>query len=115
MMLRKLGDILYQDIENNTYLLEIFNDILYNYSLALFGNTKAAKKEINISHALRFADILSKSIHPQYAEKHKIWAQEIVALLNSLYPSNEAIKFYMGSILTNSGNYRGLVFQALIY
>lgn len=114
-MLRKLGDVLYQDIENNAYLLELYNDILYNYSLTLFGNTKAAKKEINVSHALRFADILSKSIHPQYAEKHKIWAQEIVALLNSLYPGNEAVEFYMGSILTNSGNYRGLAQHTSIF
>lgn len=104
----KFGSILYKDIENNAYLNELYNDILYNYSLMLFGNTKATKRQINISHALRFADVLSKSVHPKRAERHKIWAQEIIALLDALYPKDEAIKFYIGSILTNAGNYRGL-------
>ncbi|MEL7654280.1 MAG: DEAD/DEAH box helicase [Bacillota bacterium] len=103
-----LGYALYKDIEFNAYLNELYDDILYNYSLKLFGNTKAEPKQINISHALRFADILSKSIHHNRAEKHKIWAQEIVALLNALYPNDQTIMYYIGSVLTNAGNYRGL-------
>lgn len=114
-MLKRLGDTLYQDIDNNSYLIELYNDILYNYSLMLFGNAKVAQKQVNISHALRFADILSKSVHPQRAEKHKIWAQEIVALLNALYPKDETVKFYIGSVLTNAGNYRGLGQHASIF
>lgn len=107
-MTKRFGDVLYRDIEQNTYLNELYDDILYNYSLMLFGNNKATKRQIHINHALRFADLLSKSVHPKIAEKHKIWAQEIVALLNALYPENETIKFYIGSVLTNAGNYRGL-------
>ena len=107
-MAKKFGDVLYRDIEKNTYLNELHGNILYNYSLMLFGNITTAKRQINISHALRFADLLSKSVHPERAEKHKIWAQEIVALLNALYPENETIKFYIGSVLTNTGNYLGL-------
>ena len=39
---------------------------------------------------MRFADILSKSNHPnqQVSEKHKIWAQEIVALLYEMELKN---------------------------
>lgn len=107
-MAKKFGDILYKDIEKNTYLNELYDDILYNYSLMLFGNSKAEKRQIHISHALRFADLLSKSVHPKRAEKHKIWAQEIVALLNALFPEDETIRFHIGSVLTNAGNYRGL-------
>lgn len=107
-MAKRFGDVLYRDIEKNTYLNELYDNILYNYSLMLFGNSKVAKRQIQISHALRFADLLSKSVHSKRSEKHKIWAQEIVALLNALYPENETIKFYIGSVLTNAGNYRGL-------
>lgn len=102
------GDIIYKDIENDTYLIELYNDILYNYSLSLFGNHKLTPKTININHALRFADILSKSVHSTSAENHKMWAQEIVALLNFLYPDDQNVKYFIGSVLTNSGNYRGL-------
>ena len=40
-----------------------------------------ALKEINIMHALRFADLLSKSTYEPEAEKHKLWGQEIGILL----------------------------------
>lgn len=63
---------------------------------------------INISDALRFADILSKSAGVPNSERHKAWAQEIVALLRTLYPSEPTVAHYASSILTRIGNYRGL-------
>ena len=107
-MPKNLGDVLYQEIGNNSYLLELYNNILHNYSLKLFGNSKVLPRDVDINHALRFADILSKSVHPKQSEKHKIWAQEIVALLNAIYPENTTIRLYMSSVLMNTGNYRGL-------
>lgn len=109
MVHKSLGDALYEDIEKNLYLNELYNNILFNYSLSLFGNSKIEKKNINVNHALRFADLLSKSVHPQKAGTHKIWAQEIVALLHALHHSDPTIELYIGSVLTNAGNYRGLV------
>lgn len=114
-MVKRFGDVLYLDIEHNTYLNELYDDILYNYALMLFGNNKAEKRQIHINHALRFANLLSKSVHPKRAEKHKIWAQEIVALLTALFPEEEAVKYYLGSVLTNAGNYRGLVQHSSIF
>ena len=87
---------------------EIYNTILFNYSLKLFGISKKNPIEFNLVDALRFADLLSKSTDPTKAELHKVWAQEIVALLNTLYPQSESVKFVMGSVLTNVCNYRGL-------
>lgn len=103
-----LGDSIFKDIESNEYLQEIYNAILFNYSLNLFGIPKKNPVEFNLVDALRFADILSKSTDPIKAELHKVWAQEIVALLNTLYPKNESVQFVMGSVLTNVCNYRGL-------
>lgn len=103
-----LGDSIFKDIESNGYLQEIYNAILFNYSLNLFRIPKKNPAEFDLVDALRFADLLSKSTDPTKAELHKVWAQEIVALLNTLYPQNESVKFVMGSVLTNVCNYRGL-------
>ena len=71
----KLGDILYADIENNDYLNELYKNILYNYAIQTMHITHIKQaRGINIKDALRFADILSKSTHPENADKHKIWA-----------------------------------------
>jgi hypothetical protein len=85
----------------------LYENILYNYSQQLFKIDKI-EMEVDIASALRFADILSKSVSTDKADKHKIWAQEIVALLHSLYPQDERIKNYMGSVLSNTGNYHGM-------
>lgn len=103
-----LGDSIFKDIESNEYLQEIYNAILFNYSLNLFRIPKKNPVEFNLIDALRFADLLSKSTDPIKAELHKVWAQEIVALLNTLYPKNKSVQFVMGSVLTNVCNYRGL-------
>ena len=81
-----LGDSIFKDIESNEYLQEIYNSILLNYSLNLFRISKTNPAEFDLVDALRFADLLSKSTDPTKAELHKVWAQEIVALLNMLYP-----------------------------
>lgn len=103
-----LGDSIFKDIESNEYLQEIYNAILFNYSLKLFGITKKQPVQFNLIDALRFADLLSKSTDPIKSDLHKVWAQEIVALLHTLYPQNESVQFVMGSVLTNVCNYRGL-------
>lgn len=101
------GELMYKDIEENPFLNELYENILYNYSLQLFKIDKI-QMEVDIAAALRFADILSKSVNKEKADNHKIWAQEMVALLYSLYPQDERIKHYMGSVLSNTGNYRGM-------
>ncbi len=103
-----LGDSIFKDIESNEYLQEIYNAILFNYSLKLFGIPNKKPVQFNLIDALRFADLLSKSTDSLKAELHKVWAQEIVALLDALYPQNDSVQFVMGSVLTNVCNYRGL-------
>lgn len=57
---------------------------------------------------LRFADLLSKSNDPVKANAHKIWAQEIVILLNELYPEDTLIKLYAGDVFSSIGNHKGI-------
>lgn len=109
-----LGDNVFKDIELNEYLQEIFEAILYNYSIELFKLSKE-RRQFNVKDALRFSDLLSKSTDQLHSEVHKVWAQEIVALLNNLYPDKESVKYCMGSVLANVCNYRGLELQQNSY
>lgn len=102
-----LAEVIYRDIDTNAYLNEIYASLLYNYSLHLF-DLKFDDKEIAINDALRFADLLSKSNYTENADKHKIWAQEIIILLKILYPDDAKVNHYLGSVLSAVGNYRGL-------
>lgn len=106
-MNQSLGESIYSDISANHYLHELYSDILRNYTYKLFSS-KATPPEINIPDALRFADILSKSNHPKLGDSHKLWAQEMVALLHDLYPEDKEISYLLSSVLSNTGNYRGL-------
>ena len=106
---KRLGDAIFVDIDSNEYLNEIHEKILFNYAIRLFQlETKNTAKEFDLLDALRFADLLSKSNHPEASVKHKMWAQEIIVLLNELYPDNSLVKLYAGSVFSSVGNHRGL-------
>lgn len=102
-----LAEILYHDIDKNDYLNEIYENLLYNYSIKLFGSDKESRN-INVRDALRFSDILSKSTYAPTADRDKMWGQEIAILLRILYPNDELVRYYLGSSLSAVGNFRGL-------
>lgn len=103
-----LGDAIFNGIEENPFLNELYDNILYNYALKKFELTSSRQsREVDIASALRFADLLSKSTCPQNKDKHKMWAQEIVVLLHELYPENEDVSMVAGSVLSYTGNYQG--------
>ena len=104
----KLGDAIFNSIDDNDFLNVLYDNMLYNYAilkLHLEGFQQA--RSVDINAALRFADLLSKSTHETKADAHKMWAQEIITLLLELYPQNEDVSYYAGSVLSNVGNFRG--------
>jgi hypothetical protein len=106
---KKLGEAIFVDIENNAYLNEMHEKILYNYALKLFQlENITSPKEYNLKDALRFADLLSKSTHPTRSDIHKMWAQELVILLNEINDDNPLVKLYAGSVFSSTGNYQGI-------
>ena len=106
---KRLGDAIFVDIDSNEYLNEIHEKILFNYALRLFQlEAKGKVKEFDLLDALRFADLLSKSNHPESSVRHKMWAQEIIVLVNELYLDNSLVKLYAGSVFSSVGNHRGL-------
>lgn len=103
----RLADAIYSDILENDYLQELYNAILHNYAVKLFGGSTQEYTDFELIDALRFADILSKSAYSNQSEVHKSLAQEMVTLLDYLYPGDEDVEFYAGSVLTNTCNFRG--------
>jgi superfamily II DNA or RNA helicase len=103
----RLGDAIFTDIEENRYLNQLYEDILFNYANKTL-RTGMKYRNVNIHNALRFADLLSKSNNPDKAERHKMWSQELVVLLNALYPDNDEIKTVAGSVFANTDNARGI-------
>ena len=89
-----LGHAIFTDLEKNEYLNEIYNSVLYNYAIKLFELDGNEAEAFNLDDALRFADILSKSYGVPNSEMHHLWAQEIIALLNELYPDDETVRYY---------------------
>lgn len=106
---KKLGEAIFVDIESNVYLKELHENILYNYALKLFNlDKKKATKKYNLKDALRFADLLSKSTHSTRSDIHKMWAQELIILLNEINVGNPLVKMYAGSVFSSTGNHQGL-------
>lgn len=110
-----LADVLYHNIEKNQYLNEIYDNLLHNYAVRLFGFSETMERDVVISDALRFADLLSKSVNSAHSEAHKSLAQEIVTILHFLCPDNPTVTHYLGSVLANSCNYRGMVLETPDY
>lgn len=105
---KRLGDVLFQDIDDNDYLNELYKNILYNYAITILQITNIKQlRGINVDDALRFADLLSKSTHAEKADSHKIWAHEIITMLLTLYPDDEVVRYYAGAVLTSTGNFMG--------
>lgn len=107
-----LGEEIYRDIDKNEYLHDLYECVLLLYSHKIFHDADVATEMRNIDFPLddilRFADILSKSAGVAESERHKSWAQEIVALLTALLPDDPKVKHYTASVLATIGNYRGL-------
>ena len=102
-----LGYWLYLDIENNAYLNKLYRKLVFQYTNSLLKKEYFLKDE-EVSHLQRFADVLSKSNNTTKASYHKNIAQNIVCIINKLYPDNAINKMYMGAVLSSVNNYVGL-------
>lgn len=102
-----LAEALYYDIEKNDYLQEIYDNLLYNYSVKLLG-LDTELKPVDLKNAVQFADLLAKCSYTPTAKRNQQWGQEIAILLKLVYPDEAIVKYNLGSVLSAVGNYRGL-------
>lgn len=105
---RTVGDVIYDTIDDNQYLIELYNKLLLKYTRKIFDRSIELFDQKELKDLLTFADVLSSSNHLTKSGVHKIWSQQIVALLSKLYPDDKMVQFYKIHILTNCFNYEGL-------
>lgn len=111
-----LGDAIFGSIDDNDFLNVLYDHLLYNYAIHKLNiRGYQQERQVDVTAALRFADLLSKSTHPTKTDEHKMWAQEIITLLLELYPENEDVAYYAGSVLSNIGNFRGVELSKSVY
>ncbi len=102
------GEALHWDLANDGYLQEIYENLLFNYALELFGFKSIQKREVVLEDALRFADLLTKTIDHDNPDADKSWAQEMVCLLNVTMPETPALRYITGNVYADASNYKGL-------
>jgi len=105
---KTIAETIYGDIENNEYLIELYNELLRAYTRKLFNRSNPDFDSKRLNDLLSFADLLSKSTGTKNSGLHKIWSQQIIALLEKLYERDKKINFYKYSILSSCNNFQGL-------
>lgn len=102
------GEQFFNELDHDAYLQEIFENLLFNYSVKLFGLPTYEMRAVNCNDAARFADLLSKSAGLPNSERHVMLAQEMIILLCEVYPNDPDVNLYAPSVLKSAGNYSGL-------
>ncbi|MBQ8699020.1 MAG: helicase, partial [Schwartzia sp.] len=100
-----LGEHIFSQIDANPYLQKIYRGILFNYSRRIFSFYELPEEKINITDALAFADLLSKSCGTNLTDIHRTRAQEMASLLYGIYPENAMIRYFFSNILSSTGNF----------
>ena len=105
---KTVAETIYGDIENNEYLIELYNELLRAYTRKLFNRSNPDFSTKKLNDLLSFADLLSKSTGTKNSGLHKVWSQQIIALLEKLYSRDNKIHFYKYSVLFSCSNFQGL-------
>lgn len=109
---KTIGDFLVSDVIQDKVFLKQYEFLLMAYAEKILQvDDGKHKKELDVSALLFYADLLSKSEIDGELEKHKLLAQEIIILLNALFPEDVIIKYYMGEVLSEVGNFIGLSYS----
>jgi replicative superfamily II helicase len=112
---RSVAETIFENLENNEYLIELYDELLKAYTRKLFNRSNPDFTYKKFNDLLSFADLLSKSTGTKNSDLHKIWSQQIIALLEKLYPKNNRIYLLKYSILISCSNFLGLKTAELDY
>lgn len=101
---------IFHGLEKDPYLKRIYSQLISRYTKASFTSSETIESEpsFSVRDALQFADLLSKSVDPEMAEFHKSIAQEMVVMLNAIYPDDRMVNATARRVLINLGNFPGI-------
>lgn len=92
------------DITSNKYLKVLFSKLLNEYSNKIFGKKyriePSAKRDL-----MRFADLLAHSRMLKESSYHQNLSQQIIFMLEYLFPDDISVKFVKQRIMSSLNNY----------
>lgn len=101
---KKLGEYLYEYLENDKYLHKLMSILSKQYACWLFGFdwklTNKQKRDL-----LRFADLLAKSINEKGDDRQKNIALKIMSILSKMYPDDLEVGLIANEVLTSFNNF----------
>ncbi|WP_050755739.1 hypothetical protein [Limosilactobacillus coleohominis] len=97
-----LGEAIYEELQHNDYL-EKLSVILDNQYFNCLNGEPFSLTRKQISHLLRFADLLSKSFNKQGSINQKVRAREIMDKMLKLYPTRPDIRYVANSVYKHAG------------
>lgn len=101
---KKLGEYLYEYLENDKYLHKLMSILSKQYACWLFGfDWKLMNKQKR--DLLRFADLLAKSINEKGDNRQKNIALKIIAILSKMYPDDPEVGLIANEVLTSFNNF----------
>lgn len=101
---KRLGEYLYEYLENDDYLHKLMSILSKQYACWLFHlDWKLTGKQKH--DLLRFADLLSKSINKKGDSRQKNSALKIVATLSKMYPNDPEVSLITNEVLTSFNNF----------
>lgn len=101
---KRLGEYLYEYLENDDYLHKLMSILSKQYGCWLFHlDWKLTGKQKH--DLLRFADLLSKSINKKGDSRQKNSALKIVATLSKMYPNDPEVSLITNEVLTSFNNF----------
>ena len=103
-MYSQVQDLLFTKLKLSPVLKSLFSKLLHVYTSFNFGSNTKSLDNSEINKLLYFASLLSKSTDAN----QKIISEEIIALLDKLYPNEENIKKAKLDVLFSCTNYIGL-------
>ena len=104
-MADRLVDLILKDIDKDKLLQIQYERLLVEYTQSLFGVTDFVFDD-GYRSLLRYADLLSIS----ELEVHNNLAQQIIILLGQLFPNEEEVAIFKGSVYQNVSNFASLEF-----
>lgn len=108
-MYSRVQDLLFTKLKSSPILKSLFSKLLQTYTSFNFGNNTTSLDAEDINKLLYFASLLSKSPDTN----QKIISEEIIALLDKLYPNQENIKKAKLDVLSSCTNYIGLSLEKI--
>ena len=96
--------------EEFSTVVSVYSSLIHEYSIKICSNicNKPIHESIDKGFALECAVFLSSLRNGPFVEQAWLMAQEMAAMLCTLYQDDAEVKYFSGMVFNNIGNYKGV-------